>query len=771
MARLSVLVPRSSIWCRPFRRVLPALVALAVLAAHPPLALALPDLTGTVDIVVHPPEGEPSQCLVEWEVTLINIGDAQCPGNWWADFWSNYPATCSEHPYKVNPAGGETWDSKITGNIKPGQAKTFQGSTKVPENVLPYHYMLFLDSIFDGCKESNENNNLICDEFWCLADPADLVVSCSVEIDPENSEGVLVTATATNQGMSETNIDTFVDVHMDKASAKCEDHFLKDPSGFGKISSGIPPGGTQTILIPVPLVEAGMHWPVCVVNGNKGVKETTYANNCDFTEQFLMPEIADQPDLLVPQCGIALEGNIPIYQGKLVNEGYSDIETGQQHKLCIFFDKPDKPGLNEVPDVMAGQGVVISYQDPLPVGGEIPFAKSGPPLQNGYYKAWFRADCDSEIFEADEKNNDCSADVIVDLPGPDIFCKEITWVLEEEDDKAQVRYTVNVSNKGSDPSPPFDIDIFFDTAQPPGCFDVAGEEGDYFRFQESLDPDGLAQAEFLWSRKDGIPAGTYTSWVVLDICDELAKYETNTKNNICGPIEVVVEPIIPGNPNLEASTFTCKATTDILYHVKVCNTGSKPVKEKFRVDLFRDREKQPMVGDIGDYFQEVDGLSPGECIEWTPVWESPPDGEYHAYVYVDVESVVVESFEGDNVSGPRICVVCHDCAQCEEGIYLSAPCFCGDQSVQYGFCCGGEWYAVGCPDPVEPVEAVEFEIDATTVEFDTPSFKPDPSCGCRVTDGPHLPAGVLLVLLLSAGVLFATRRRTAKSLQPRARFS
>ncbi len=736
-------------------------LACALLLPAP--ALALPDLTGTVDIVVNPPSGDPPECKVDWEVTLINIGTEQCPGNWWADFWANYPCMCEEHPYECNPVGGESWDSLKFGNVKPGQAKTFQGSTTVPVNVLPYHYMLFVDSVFNGCKEAKEDNNLICDEFFCLADPSDLVVSCTVEVDPENSDGVLVSATVTNQGKTPTDLPVFVDAFMDKVSDQCEDHFspLPDgvlPSGFGTVGTGLAPGESETIVIPISLVEVGPHKPVCVVDGDKAVKEKTYANNCHFLEPFVMPDNPDKPDLLVEECKISLEGNIPVYEGAISNRGFTDVLTGEQHKLCIYFDSPDKPGLGEVPDVATGKGLVLAYDQPLPVDGQIFFAKSGPSLQNGFYKAWFRADCDSEIFEMDEKNNDCSADVMVDLPGPDLYCQEVTWVQEEENDLALIRYTVLVSNKGSDPSFPFDVDLFFNADEAP-TWENAGEfEGRLEPFTENLDPGALAPIEFVWQPPEGIPAGTYKSWIVLDIAGMLNKYETNTKNNTCGPVEVQVEPIVPGRPNLEITTFKAKPTTGIQYTVVVTNSGPKPVKGKFRIDLFRDREKAPMAGDIGDYFQEVDGLESGKSIEWNPVWENPIDGEYHAYVYVDIQSVIEESFEGDNVAGPRISVVCHDCAQCEEGVYLSAPCYCGEESVQYGFCCDGGWYAVGCPDDPEAVEAVETELDVSTVEFDTPGFKKDPSCGCRVADVPRVPSSVPLLLLAAAAMFLALRR-------------
>jgi len=741
-----------------------------LLALLPAAVLALPDLTGTVDIVVNPPAGDPPVCKVTWEVTLINIGADSCAGNWWADFWDKYPCECDEGPNECGPVGGQTWAALGTegfGNLKGGEAKVFQGSTTVSVNVLPYHYMLFLDSVFNGCKEANENNNLVCDEFWCQADPADLVVTCSVEVDPENSDGVLVTAVVTNQGKTQTSLPAFVDVFMDQLSEKCEDHFPPYPgevvpSSFGQIASGLKPGDSETIVIPVASVEAAQHKPVCVVNGDKAVKEKTYANNCHFGEPFVMLPNPDKPDLIVEGCKIELEGNIPVYQGAVVNQGYKDVVTGEQHKLCIFFDSPDKPGLDTVPDIMAGEGLVLAYDQPLPVDGKIPFGKSGPALQNGFYRAWFRADCDSEIFEMDEKNNDCSAEITVDLPGPDLYCKEVTYVQEEEDNKALVRYTAIIGNKGSDPSFEFDLDLFYDAEAAPD-WDNAGEfEGEFQHFAQNLDPDGSAKMEFVWQPQDGIPAGTYTSWVIIDIAGMLNKYETNTKNNVCGPIEVQVDPIIAGLPNLEISTFTSKAKTDIFYDVIVSNTGPKPVKGKFRIDLFRDREKQPMGGDIGDYFQEVDGLAAGATWEWKPVWENPPDGEYHAYVYVDIGSVVEESFEGDNVAGPRISVIDHDAAQCEEGMYLSSPCYCGDQSVQYGFCCGGEWFAVGCPDTAEGIEIVEGALEGSAVEFDTPGYKPDPSCGCRVGHAPCRPGAAPLLLLVAAALLLVLRRRSMR---------
>ena len=173
------------------------------------------------------------------------------------------------------------------------------------------------------------------------------------------------------------------------------------------------------------------------------------------------------------------------------------------------------------------------------------------------------------------------------------------------------------------------------------------------------------------------------------------------------------------------------------------------------------QEGQPVVGDYGDFHQVVEGLPVGEFVEFIPTWENLDDGEYRAYVIVDTKNTVEECVEADNTAGPRIVPICASCNACPEGVYVTDECVCGAETVNYGFCCLDEWFAVGCPDGGDGPELDVIVPDVSGVEFSGNGFAPaDPDCGCRFMGAPlNTTSGMILLLLLLASMLALLRTR------------
>ena len=418
-------------------------------------------------------------------------------------------------------------------------------------------------------------------------------------------------------------------------------------------------------------------------------------------------------------------------------------------------------------------------------------------LPNGCYSVWARVDCDcvggatGEIWETKEKNNDAKSDLCVDLPGPDLKVQMFMVSEDTESDYSKVKYFVQVSNEGTDPVDWFPLDIFFNApvlpefgefAEFPACGDggtcdmgwyAEGEgadctcrpDGIYLQFDDTLGPGEkvsipVPPAVLEWDPVGGIPQGEYRAWAVVDIYNEIP--ETNESNNyLFKDIDVV--GVQPGTPNLTVSLFSSYVEGNIAdYDIIIKNNGDKdiPASKPFRIDLFIDRDTPPDFMEFGDYFTEVGtGLKAGDTKTWEKTVEGMDDGEYHSYVMVDSANVIEEANEGDNKAGPRIVVVCSQCNQCPEDKYITKTCVCGVETVTGGYCCDGEWYAVGCPVNPDAAEDITAPDNSAVVEWFPPGNGNKPGdCACSL-DGPvPLSWAPLCVLLLLAGLWVLLRR-------------
>ncbi len=222
--------------------------------------------------------------------------------------------------------------------------------------------------------------------------------------------------------------------------------------------------------------------------------------------------------------------------------------------------------------------------------------------------------------------------------------------------------------------------------------------------------------------------------------------ETNEQNNARSE---TVEIVTKAGPNLDLSDFRSRVVGNrVLFTVTVTNNGDAPVEAPFRMDLFRDRENPPALGDLGDAYQEVPGLAAAESTVWESEWPLAPDGEYYAFALVDSSNAIVEANEADNIAGPRIVVVCSTCQLCPPDEYLTTPCVCGEETVYSGYCCDQEWFALGCPSQTDVVADASFP-DGQVIEFEPP-LKRSSSCAVNETTNSGIALLLLFGLLLLA---------------------
>lgn len=714
-----------------------------------PSLLAAPDLTGLVNYTLTPSGNGAS---VTFSLTLANQGTGTCANTWWADFWATYPCPCNVSPADCNQASDANWEIGPSA-LPSGASVAKQVVKEVPASSVPYRYLLYLDSFGDFCAEGTETNNIICGEYTVspqLQAPDLVVTACSADTDPSDPTMTLISVTVQNQGASASNVPVGLDLFTSSEGAVCSDLFNVAGDAWLQVPA-LSPSQSVTLTKSVS-VDGGTHELVALINGYSEIDESTMANNC-CNYQY---EVSDRPDLLIPELSVVLQNGVPVFTGVVLNDGNSEIPAGQQYKLCFYYDRVDQPAPCETPDVEAGEGKVEAYVSGLPIGGEQPFAVTGGALPNGVYSMWARADCDCEILEADEKNNDAKRDLVLDVPGPDLQVKLFTAAQDKIAGKNAVRYLVLVTNAGTDPiTDMFDLDLFFNQPTLPTVEEAPSIEEGFYVQGPPLGPGEFFQTEVTWERAEGIPDGTYTSWAVIDLFGTW--WETNETNNAAS---TSVDVVTKAGPNLDLSEFRSKVVGNrVVFSVTVTNNGDSDVDVPFRIDLFRDREHAPQPGDLGDAFQEVSGLAAGQSTTWESEWEQAADGEYYAYAFIDSPNAIAEGNEADNVAGPRIVVVCSSCAQCDSDTYLTSACVCGEETVYSGFCCDGEWYALGCPSVEEPGPDASFP-DGEIVEWEPP-LKRSSSCAAapdsRSNPGHWALLASLLVLLSALGR--ASRRR------------
>lgn len=736
------------------------LVFLLLATVLPLRVEAAPDFTASVDVQVTPVQDKGK---VEYTITLSNAGSSSCDSTWWVNFWPIYPCDCSTPPWECNQAAEASWEF-TSADLGPGESLQETAVKFLTPTAVPYTYMLYVDSWIDDvgfCAESNETNNLACGNYVVddsIGGPDLQMTDCSVTTDPETPSLYIFSATVENVGGQATTVGSSVEFYVDSLEGECTEFTEILGDAWAELPAGLQPGESVTVHSnsygPLP---AGQYLSLAYANAMGELAEVSKTDNCCQAELLA----SDRPDLIVDGFSVTLQGTTLYMEGAVINQGYRDVTPEEPFKVCIYYDSLQSPGLCETPDVEGGAGWAMTYGDGLEMNGVWEFGTSRTGMPNGTYNVWARADCDCELLEADEKNNDAKEVVVVDMVGPDLKVKVFTGKQIVDNEVSQVSYFLMVSNEGEEPvEESFDIDLFFHSETEPGD-DAFELEGEYLQ-GPPLGPGEYYQTEILWAPLDGVAPGEYRSWVILDVLNNV--WETSEENNVTS-ITVGVEDISGEGPNLTVEKFTARVIgVDVNYTVSVRNTGDKDILAPFLVDVFTDRQTQPGFFDVGDLRQEVESLRAGDAFEWTTQWLAAPDGQYLSYLVVDSENRTAETFEGDNIAGPLVSVVCRTCDQCPEDTYISSMsgCICGEETITQGFCCGGEWRALGCPTTeVEGEDIVQAE---GVIELDNPYLTGE-SCGCRVAGG-RAP-GVTTWWVMATLLLFWLLLRSTVRVDPR----
>ncbi len=806
------------------RKTIP-IVWLLVLVSSPVQVAAAPDLTGSVEVEVVPVPNANGQVPVKFYITLENKGDETCTADWWSDFWSSYPCDLTEHPDDC--AVQSDWYLKASEflNLSAGQTvgpEEYPEFFELTEYVTPtnatFSYLLYVDSLFGGfCEEETEENNLVGGyyEVPLAILYANLKVEgASIDNHPDNPGNVVLTAVVKNIGHQPTDGPTHVDFFLQGDCANVA--VLQGVFGaqLAEVPAGLLPGDSVEVQVIYTDLPPGDYYPIAIVNHAAEIEEYLAPgvqfdpDNCYDMGLFVQPLDVNKPDLIVEEFLVATSANNVIYyEGFVRNQGYVPVEKGDPWKLCVWFNNSGTPNTCEVPDVFIDEGDIIAMPqqgddegecsagdtecveegygcdlasgmclwDGLQVDERVRFSKSIGFLPNGKYEVWVRADCDCEITESKEKNNDQKFDLIVDLDGPDLAVKMFNCSEKHVEvggkEQSSVCYLTMVENLGNEPAPPFSVDVFYDLPEAPDP-DSLGSEGQYYFQENGLDPGETVQIPpMCWNDHDGspgVPEGTYTSWVVLDIMGEI--WEPVEVNNL-ESCETEVVGVVQGIPNLVVDSFTCKVKGNT---IEFCsgtkNAGNKAVgaDKPFRLDVYFNWEDPPGYLELGDYHQEVvTGVKPSQTVDWCVKRESVPDGEYWNYFIADSQMQINESppdqAEVDNFSAPCISVVDTDAQACKLGELINSVCVCGEETVFTGFCCDEEWYAVGCPEVVDGYaeEVTGGDGGPSVVEFGNGLGSANGDCGCRLDRSGSPSAGSFLIFMLAALAVIICRRKRA----------
>ena len=330
----------------------------------------------------------------------------------------------------------------------------------------------------------------------------------------------------------------------------------------------------------------------------------------------------------------------------------------------------------------------------------------------------------------------------------------LLWGTEENDNcVTQIHYILQILNFGDEPSGPFTMHVVFDAPELPAIEDLGLYKGISHLVEEPIEVNGMYQIELWWKEDGGVPTGDWTSWMHIDIYDDVA--EEDEENNSDGPIYLHSLNISCEPPNLfiDSLEFTVDGTT-IDYTAKASNIDAVDVPETFRFDLYWDKNSQPCYYEEGDYFEEFAGILKGETVTLEQSWDAGEDGVYMAYAVVDGWNTVFELSEADNIIGPIPVVVCTQCPDCLDGEPIDGPCKCGGEPVGTGYCCEGVHIEKDCASLVEEaspevVEMIGVEVTEEVVsmpeapyEVVSPDVAEDLPGGAEVVADVTAPPGV-----------------------------
>jgi hypothetical protein len=230
--------------------------------------------------------------------------------------------------------------------------------------------------------------------------------------------------------------------------------------------------------------------------------------------------------------------------------------------------------------------------------------------------------------------------------GPDLVITNVVPSVSSTTSYNYVRYSVTVCNYGSVTAPSVDINVYYNQPNPP----APGVYGDNLQTVGSSLSPGSCRTRTI--TRGGTPAGTYTSWVQIDVAN-VAK-EANESNNIYGPVKVAVAVSTPG-ADLAISSFTYRTygSSSVQYRTRVCNVGTGQ-SGATELHVYYNQRQAPPPGLPGDQATTVNSLAPGACTNRSIYRSGTPSGTYASWVQLDPYNTLKELKEDNNIAGPLI---------------------------------------------------------------------------------------------------------------------
>lgn len=291
----------------------------------------------------------------------------------------------------------------------------------------------------------------------------------------------------------------------------------------------------------------------------------------------------------------------------------------------------------------------------LAAGTETSVAFDPKVMENGTYCSYVLIDTGGEVDEASEADNLSSetcfvVDATTSIDKPDLVITDFSYAFFEDD----VLYTVWVKNVGTQPSgADFSVGVYIDDPLQP----AASAAPDLSVVLGSLAPGESRQAAILWAELEN---GTFVSWAFVDSADQIT--ELNEKNNLQGPLEVVVDK---QGVDLVARdlAWSWNDSQAIIYAFTVANEGTIDVMS-FDVDLVYDLDERPSQANLEGVevtnWKETEPLLAGQEREMTFVWEEPKVGTFQSWIAVDLFRETGDLLMGNNVDGPVEVIVSSD---------------------------------------------------------------------------------------------------------------
>ena len=340
------------------------------------------------------------------------------------------------------------------------------------------------------------------------------------------------------------------------------------------------------------------------------------------------------PDLRVSNFQTLPSGTTGIvYRVTVCNIGQSSVGSSV---LSLYYNRNTPPTSSTLENRVLTVG-------PLGSGG-CTVAQTSVTLSPGTYRSWAFIDRKNAIVELNEGNNLIGpAQFTVGSTGqPDLIASAFSATVQPN---GNATYFVTVCNVGKANAGASIAAIHVNRSTPPSV----GQAGN-----RSLTIPSLVAGQCRTrSVTHFVGAGTHNSWVFVDRTNSVK--ESNESNNVRGPIKVTVSGGLPDLQVINFTSFPSGNPNFTVYQATICNFGQGPAGAT-RVGIYYNRPTPPPPGATVNRSIFVSALVAGACTTRSTSVSLQP-GTYTSWAFVDYQSTIAESNEGNNVKGPLKVVV------------------------------------------------------------------------------------------------------------------